>query len=302
LDQLSRRISEVSVVGRADPIPTISAPLVSRIDPIASGPLLPKTTRRVEPSRTATLTRALGLKIRKVVVDAGHGGHDTGTVGPNGVQEKDVVLDIALRLGRLLEEQLGCQVVYTRTDDTFIPLRERTAIANREQADLFISIHGNSSGDPDARGVETYYLSLPRTAHELAVAHRENAVGDYSEHDLQSIVERIELSDKVQESRSLARTIQRSLSRVAGEDSRGIKTAPFVVLIGAQMPSVLAEVAFVSNEGEERLLDRPAYRQRLARGLYAGIAAYIRAVNGEQAPRLAQAREKLRSVSSGAER
>ena len=106
------------------------------------------------------MIRALGLKIGKIVIDAGHGGHDTGTIGPNGLLEKDVVLDVARRLGRLLETRLGAEVVYTRQDDTFIPLETRTAIANREQADLFISIHANSSHDPDARGVETYYLNF----------------------------------------------------------------------------------------------------------------------------------------------
>jgi N-acetylmuramoyl-L-alanine amidase len=122
-----------------------------------------------------SLTRALGLKIGKIVIDAGHGGHDTGTIGPNGLLEKDVVLDVSKRLGRLLESRLGAEVIYTRQDDTFIPLETRTAIANRERADLFISIHANSSRDSDARGVETYYLNFTSSPEALEVAARENA-------------------------------------------------------------------------------------------------------------------------------
>ncbi len=143
-------------------------------------------TREARPTAAGdrSLIRALGLKIGKIVIDAGHGGHDTGTIGPNGLLEKDVVLDVAKRLGRLLETRLGAEVIYTRQDDTFIPLETRTAIANRERADLFISIHANSSRDSDARGVETYYLNFTSSPEALEVAARENAVSEKSIHEL----------------------------------------------------------------------------------------------------------------------
>src|SRR3954471_18183771 len=158
-----------------------------------------------------SLIRALGLKIGKIVVDAGHGGHDTGTIGPNGLLEKDLVLDVALRLGKLLETRLGAEVVYTRQDDTFIPLETRTAIANRERADLFISVHANSSRDSDARGVETYYLNFTSSPEALEVAARENAVSEKSIHELQDLVKKIALKEKIDESREFATDVQESL-------------------------------------------------------------------------------------------
>lgn len=228
----------------------------------------------------SSLTRALGLKIARVVIDAGHGGHDTGTIGPDGLEEKNVVLDVALRLGELLRSRLGLDVVYTRRDDTFIPLEERTAIANRDHADLFVSIHANSSPDASARGVETYYLDLTNNAQALAVAARENAGSDAGIHDLPTLVRTIALNDKMEESHELARDLERSLAQASGEEYRGVKSAPFVVLIGARMPSVLAEISFVSNRADDRLLRTAAYRQRLAEGLYQGLNRYIRSLSG----------------------
>ena len=146
----------------------------------------------------------MGLKIGRIVVDAGHGGHDTGTIGPNGLTEKDLVLDVALRLGRLLETRLGADVIFTRDDDTFIPLETRTAIANEHQADLFISVHANSSADPSARGVETYYLNFTSNPDALEVAARENAVSEKSIFELQDLVKKITLKEKIEESRELA--------------------------------------------------------------------------------------------------
>ena len=148
----------------------------------------------------------------------GHGGHDTGTIGPNGLEEKDLVLDVALRLGKLLETRLGAEVVYTRKDDTFIPLETRTAIANQAQADLFISIHANSSHDPSARGVETYYLNFTSSPEALEVAARENAVSEKSIHELQDLVKKIALKEKIEESREFASDVQESLhSGLAGK-------------------------------------------------------------------------------------
>jgi len=232
-----------------------------------------------------SLTRALGLKIGKIVIDAGHGGHDTGTIGPNGLLEKDLVLDVARRLGRLLEARLGAEVVYTRRDDTFVPLETRTAIANREQADLFISIHANSSRDSDARGVETYYLNFTSSPEALEVAARENAVSEKSIHELQDLVKKIALKDKIDESREFASDVQDSLYgglslNSAGVRNRGVKKAPFIVLIGANMPSILAEISFVSNPTDERKLETSEQRQRIAESLYRGVAKYAGGLSG----------------------
>ena len=232
-----------------------------------------------------SLIRALGLKIGKIVIDAGHGGHDTGTIGTNGLLEKDLVLDVAKRLGRLLESRLGAEVIYTRRDDTFIPLETRTAIANRERADLFISIHANSSRDEDARGVETYYLNFTSSPEALEVAARENAVSEKSIYELQDLVKKIALKEKIEESREFATDVQESLYgglslSNAGVRNRGIKKAPFIVLIGANMPSILAEISFVSNPTDERKLETAEHRQRIAESLYRGVSKYVNGLSG----------------------
>ncbi|PYY14575.1 MAG: N-acetylmuramoyl-L-alanine amidase [Acidobacteria bacterium] len=244
-------------------------------------------TRQAQPTADGdlSLVRALGLKIGKIVVDAGHGGHDTGTIGPNGLLEKDLVLDVALRLGKLLEQKLGADVVYTRHDDTFIPLETRTAIANQNQADLFISIHANSSSDPSARGVETYYLNFTSSPEALEVAARENSVSETSVHDLQDLVKKIALKDKIDESREFAADVQKALyageaAKNPGVKNRGVKKAPFIVLIGANMPSILAEISFVSNPTDERKLRTPEYRQRIAESLYRGVSHYAQGLSG----------------------
>lgn len=242
-------------------------------------PAAPPQAAAALASGGSSLTRALGLKIGCVVLDAGHGGHDTGTVGADGLQEKNVVLDVALRLGKLLRQRLGLRVVYTRSDDTFIPLEQRTAIANRVHADLFVSIHGNSNPDPAAAGVETYYLDLTDNRQAMAVAARENAGSEADVHDLSSLVRKIALNDKMQESHELARDVETNLARVSGQENRGVKTAPFVVLIGARMPSVLAEISFLSNRGDDHKLHAAAYRQELAEGLYEGIHRYVRSLS-----------------------
>jgi N-acetylmuramoyl-L-alanine amidase len=245
------------------------------------------TAREAMPTSAGdrSLVRALGLKIGRIVIDAGHGGHDTGTIGPNGLQEKDLVLDVSLRLGRLLESKLGAEVIYTRDDDTFIPLETRTAIANEHQADLFISVHANSSQDESARGVETYYLNFTSNADALEVAARENAVSQKSIYELQDLVKKITLKDKIDESRELASDVQQSLYAGLSPKNptlrnRGVKKAPFVVLIGANMPSILAEISFVSNPLDEKKLETPEYRQKIAESLYKGIAKYISGLSG----------------------
>lgn len=231
-------------------------------------------------SGSNTLTRALGLKIARIVIDPGHGGHDTGTIGPEGLEEKNVVLDVGLRLRKLIQQRMGSEVIMTRSDDTFIPLEERTAIANQRGADLFISIHANASRDASARGIEVYYLNFTSDPNSLEVAARENATSQESVYQLQSLIKKIALTEKIQESSQFARQVDQSLesatARTGNEQpDRGLKKAPFVVLIGANMPSILAEISFLTNPRDEHLLGESNYRQQIAEGLYRGIARYV---------------------------
>ena len=242
---------------------------------------VPKPTRDGQ----STLTRALGLKIGRIVIDPGHGGHDTGTIGPTGLMEKDLCLDVALRLGKIIQQRLpGADIVYTRSDDTFIPLEERTNLANQAKADLFISIHANSSQDHAARGVETYYLNLKGSPEAMEVAARENASSQDGVHDLEDLVKKIARNEKIGESKEFAEDIQDSLAKRMLKASktvknRGVRKAPFVVLIGADMPSILTEISFLSNPSDEKLLKQPEYRQRVAEGLYQGVASYLQSMN-----------------------
>jgi N-acetylmuramoyl-L-alanine amidase len=247
----------------------------------------PSTTGAPQPMRTGqiSMTRALGLKIGRIVIDAGHGGHDTGTIGPSGLMEKDLCLDVALRLGRMIQEKLpGTEIIYTREDDSFVPLEQRTAIANQAKADLFISVHANSSRDQRARGIETFYLSFAATEDALEVAARENALSQSSIHELQDLLKKIARNEKIDESRELAREIQDNLSKRMQRVSRynknrGVKKAPFVVLIGANMPSVLTEISFLSNPSDEAMLKKGEHRQRVAEGIYKGIETYLQNLN-----------------------
>ncbi len=241
-----------------------------------------------------SLMRALGLKIGRIVIDAGHGGHDSGTLGVDGIEEKDVVLDVALRLGRLLHDRLGADVVYTRADDTFVPLETRTAIANKAQADLFISVHANSSSDVSVKGVEVYYLNFASDPEAMTVASRENAVSTESVHELSDLVKKIALKDKIDESKELAADVDASLYAGLRKGNpelrnRGVKKAPFVVLIGANMPSILAEISFVTNPDTAEKLESAEYRERVAESLYKGIAVYAQGINGGRARVVEQA-------------
>jgi len=252
-----------------------------------SGTASDLSIREAKPTASGdrSLIRALGLKIGKIVIDPGHGGHDTGTIGPNGLEEKDLVLEVGRRLGKLLETRLGAEVVYTRKDDTFIPLETRTAIANQARADLFVSIHANSSRDSAARGVETYYLNFTSSPEALEVAARENAVSEKSIYELQDLVKKIAMKEKIEESREFAGDVQASLHSGLAVKSpairdRGVKKAPFIVLIGANMPSILAEISFVSNPTDEHRLATSEYRERIAESLYRGIAKYVNGLSG----------------------
>ena len=237
-----------------------------------------------------SLVRVFGLKLGKVVIDAGHGGHDTGTIGPSGLMEKDLVLDVALRLGRLISQRLNAEVIYTRSDDTFIPLEQRTRIANNEKADLFLSIHANSSAEPSATGVETYFFNFTSDRHSVDLATRENAASASSISDLGDLLHRAVLQAKLAESREFAQQVQSSLwsssIRINNHSrDRGVRQAPFVVLIGATMPSILAEVGFISNPHDEQLLRNGDARQHIAEALYKGIAQYAHSLSHLQIAR-----------------
>jgi N-acetylmuramoyl-L-alanine amidase len=265
------------------PLPSVrqNLPVPAGANPPAnSAPSIPQATPAKRNSNgEESLTRVLGLKLGRVVIDAGHGGHDEGTRGPTGLTEKEVVLDIAQRLGALLQDRLGTEVVFTRQDDTFIPLEERTRIANEHKADLFLSIHANSSPIRSVSGVESYYLNFTTSKTALDVAARENATAQSSIFDLQQVLQKIAVKDKIDESREFAARIEAALFAVSAKSNaaaknRGVKRAPFVVLIGASMPSVLAEIGFLTNASDETMLRNPAHREKIADALYKGIASY----------------------------
>jgi len=249
-----------------------------------------------------SLARQLGLGARRIVIDAGHGGHDPGTIGRHGLQEKELVLDVALRLDRLVRQELGTDVVLTRATDVFIPLEERTAIANSRGADLFLSIHANASRNPGARGVETYFLNFARSPHAEEVAARENAISAATLKDLQNLVKAIATNSKIDESRDFAAAVQESMVAGARQQhavaDRGVHTAPFYVLIGANMPAVLAEIAFVTNPDDEKLLRDSDYREMIARSLLRGVKSYLEALNRTQMRQLTDA--SRRSTVEGA--
>ena len=238
---------------------------------------LPRQTEPPPPHRDTAAHPADPRPV--VVIDPGHGGHDEGTQGPKGLLEKDLVLDVAMRLGKLIEDRMGAEVIYTRSDDTFVPLEGRTALANDKKADLFLSIHANSSPTPHVTGVETYYLNFTDSKDAIDVASRENASSQKSVFELRDIIERISAHDKAEESRDFASRIQTALfafssKTFTAERNRGVRKAPFVVLIGASMPSVLVEIGFLSNSREEALLSKPEYRQKLAEALFRGLTKY----------------------------
>jgi N-acetylmuramoyl-L-alanine amidase len=238
------------------------------------------------------LSRQLGLGVSRIVIDPGHGGHDPGAKA-SGLTEASLVLDVALRLETLLQQLPGVEVILTRRVDAFVPLEERTAIANREGADLFLSIHANASRRIAARGIETYFLNLTTDPEAESVAARENAASARTMRQLPDIVKTIALNNKIDESRDFAAMIQSALyTQLKRADATvknlGVKQAPFMVLLGATMPSVLAEVSFITNRQDQALLKTGAHRQRIAEALYAGILEYQLAL--KKAPVMASAR------------
>ncbi len=234
----------------------------------------------VTASGERSLIRALGLKISRVMIDAGHGGHDTGSIGPKGLREKDVVLDVSKRLGSLIENKIGAEVLYTRADDRFLELRQRTAVANREEVDLLVSVHANSAKNRNVRGVETYYLNFTTDPWALQVASRENAAANRSVHELQDLLSKIALKDKIDESREFATRMQTAVysglaDSTKGLKNRGVRQAPFMVLVGAKMPAILVEIGFISNPTDEKLLRQESYRQQIAEHVFAGLESYV---------------------------
>jgi N-acetylmuramoyl-L-alanine amidase len=268
-------------------VPPAVPPIAAAPPPVSGGEAIAARTTAPPPNLAGvSIARQLGLGVSRIVIDAGHGGHDPGARG-KGVTEAEVVLDVALRLEKLLAAQPGVEVILTRRTDDFIPLPERTAIANREGADLFLSIHANASPSPQARGVETYFLNFANNLGEAEVASRENAASGQTMGALPDFVKAIALNNKLDESRDFAAQIQRSmLQELRGQNkgikSLGVKQAPFVVLIGAAMPSVLAEISFVTNPQEARLLKTGAYRQHIAEALFTAIQRYQRSLRKVQ--------------------
>jgi N-acetylmuramoyl-L-alanine amidase len=277
----------------ANPAPTLApsspaAPALARATPLpASPPPPPVTPATANTAGGFSMSRQLGLGVSRVVIDPGHGGHDPGAIG-KGLTEAELVLDVALRLEKLLSNEPGLEVTLTRRTNVYIPLEERTAAANRQNADLFISIHANASRNNAATGVETYYLSFASSPEAEAVAARENSASEREMHHLPDIIKAITLNNKLDESRDLAGMVQEAMAtrlRRTNKNLRnlGVKKAPFVVLIGAAMPSVLAEISFMTNPQELQLLKTAVYKDRIAEALEAAVLRYRRSLKGSTA-------------------
>ncbi|MGQ0736549.1 MAG: N-acetylmuramoyl-L-alanine amidase [Acidobacteriota bacterium] len=255
--------------------------------PAATVPATPPAAPRANAAGGFSMSRQLGLGVSRIVIDPGHGGHDPGAQVA-GLNEASLTLDLALRLEQLLQKEPGIEVILTRRTDVYVALEERTALANREGADLFLSIHANASRNRTASGVETYYLSFASSPEAAAVAARENSAGASEMRKLPELVKAITLNNKLDESRDFALMVQEALvARLrrshAGVRNLGVKKAPFVVLIGAEMPSVLAEVSFLSNRQELQLLKTDGYRTRIVEALHAAVLRYRRALKMQRA-------------------
>ncbi len=247
----------------------------TKLQALLPAPLIPKNP---------TLAQQLGLRIKRIIIDPGHGGKDPGAIGVGGLREKDIVLKVAKMLARKLRSRLTSQVILTRTKDVFIPLEERTAIANTKEGDLFISIHANAARSPKAHGIETYYLDLTNNKANMRLAANENATSTKNISDLQKILSSLMHNSKKQESAKLAHIVNRNLVQEMNRDyggikNHGIKKAPFIVLIGAQMPSILTEIAFITNPETAKRLHQHKYLEDLADGLANGIIQYAKALD-----------------------
>jgi N-acetylmuramoyl-L-alanine amidase len=238
-----------------------------------------KVTEKAKPAEKSKQPFKPG-KIRRIVVDPGHGGHDPGAMSPSGTREKDIVLQIGLKLSQKIREELGIDVVMTRSTDVFIELQERTAIANKVGGDLFVSIHANASLNHAANGIETYYLNLAKTEKVAQLAAKENGTTLEKVNVLQAVLFDLMANSKLNDSAHLADEVQKALHKKAqtgypSVKNLGVKQGPFYVLVGATMPSILVETAFVSNERDEQKLKDPAYQDLTAEGILSGIKGYI---------------------------
>jgi len=267
---------------------------ISRLEESISA--APESPHEVKPEESLVVTRKVTSpqrtnisKIRRIVVDPGHGGHDPGAVGSGGAQEKDIVLSIGLKLRQLLKEELGLDVVMTRSSDVFIPLEERTAIANKVNADLFVSVHANGANNRNASGIETYYLNLAKTEKAAQLAAKENGTSLEKVSVLQAILFDLMANYKLNDSAHLANDVQKSLHKKirglhADVKNLGVKQGPFYVLVGATMPSILVETAFLSNAQEELRLMEADYQEATAAGIMEGIRSYISSLNKKNPP------------------
>lgn len=238
-----------------------------------------------KPEPIPEIKKGKGLsKIKRVVIDPGHGGRDPGAIGPKGLLEKDVVLSVSKKLGNILRKKYGMEVIYTRKRDVFISLEERTAIANSNNADLFISIHANASRHKGARGIETYILNWTTNREAMRVAARENAISykkmQQARSDVQMILQDLARDNKKDESMRLAYNVQSSVVNTLRQDyskivNLGVKQALFYVLVGAEMPSILVEISFISNYAEEKRLAKKTYREKIAEAIAEGVKYYI---------------------------
>jgi len=273
------RAETASAEDAAPPAPATAAPEPKAVaKPAAKGPIIPtgKDSRKL----AGDLVEQLGLTVNTVMIDAGHGGKDPGARA-NGIEEKDVTLRLALIVGQKLTAA-GFKVLYTRTNDTFIPLEERTAMANVRKADMFLSIHCNATRDKSVSGLETYSLNLAKSEDAVRVAARENAVSAKRISDLQVILTDLMLNSKVKESKDLAGEVQSGtltgMRKKYGLRDRRVREAPFYVLMGAKMPSILVEVGYITNAAEAKRLTTKTYLDNLADGIVQGVVSYKRQI------------------------
>jgi N-acetylmuramoyl-L-alanine amidase len=241
-------------------------------------------SKQKKKSRNKVLIKKRFQKIKTVVIDPGHGGKDPGAIGPRGLREKDITLYVGEKLGKILKEKHGVKIVYTRNKDKFVPLNDRTEMANSNKADLFISIHTNASRQRNTRGIETYFLNWTNNTEAMRVAARENKISfkkmKKMQDELQMILQDLARKNKNEESMRLAHSVQNAMVNTLKKDYRhvedlGVKYALFYVLVGAEMPSILVEISFISNREEEKMLSRASYKNRIAEAIARGINAYI---------------------------
>ncbi len=240
--------------------------------------------REKKPEKAVSLARQLGLNVKRIVIDPGHGGKDPGCRIGGRYKEKDITLSIARFLAKELREKIGCEVFLTRDKDIFLSLEQRTAIANMKKADLFISLHVNAHRSSRIHGLETYFLNMATDKRAVMVAARENATSEKNMSDLQTILNDLMLNTKINESSRLAHHVQEGMvvntkKKYKGIKSLGVKQAPFYVLIGAQMPAILVEVGFLTNSRERQRLLSTKYQKRVVEGIYAGISSYIHSID-----------------------